>query len=97
VYQKGTNLGEIGPPSQSQLCCGWLYFGHGVSKSTYKQEPTDVELSGEVQGKAKPACLWSLASQTLLATHKTLHECISHPSATRKHKITKNNDAFVDD
>ena len=30
---------------------------HGVSKSTYKQESTDVELAGEVQGKADAACL----------------------------------------
>ena len=70
---------------------------HGVSKSTYKQEPIDVTLAGEMQGKADPACLWSLESQILLSTNNTLYEDISLPNDIVKSKITKNNDAFVDD
>jgi hypothetical protein len=66
---------------------------HGVSKSTYKQESTDVELAGEVQGKADPACLWSLESQTLRATRNIFHNSISLPSATGKHSMTQNNNA----
>jgi len=70
---------------------------HGVSKETYKQEPGDNRLAGEIQGKADPACLWNVESQTLLKAHKFMHEGIVLPNADGSRRIEKNNDAFVDD
>jgi len=70
---------------------------HGVSKVTYKQEPDDDKFAGEIQGKADPACLWNVESQTLLKAHKSMHTGIILPSADGTRCINKNNDAFVDD
>ena len=70
---------------------------HGVSKEGYKQEPGDDRLAGEIQGKADPACLWNVESQTLLKAHKFMHEGVVLPSADGTRHIEKNNDAFVND
>ncbi|KAL7529017.1 hypothetical protein ACHAXR_002748, partial [Thalassiosira sp. AJA248-18] len=71
--------------------------GHGESTETYQQNESDVALAGETQGKGDVASLWSLLSQTILRTHQCLHEPLTLPHVTGSPKITKNNDAFVDD
>ncbi|KAL7542057.1 hypothetical protein ACHAXR_011499 [Thalassiosira sp. AJA248-18] len=71
--------------------------GHGESTETYQQHESDVPLAGETQGKGNVASLWSLLSQTILRTHQCLHEPLTLPHVTGSPKITKNNDAFVDD
>ena len=70
---------------------------HGISAESYKQNSDDDRLAGEIQGKADPACLWSVESQTILKAHQKLHKGISLPNADGTRRIEKNNDAFVDD
>ncbi|KAL7536182.1 hypothetical protein ACHAXR_006960 [Thalassiosira sp. AJA248-18] len=72
--------------------------GHGESTGTYQQHKQDAPLAGETQGKGDVASLWSLLSQTILRGHQNLHKPLSTlPHVTGSPKITKNNDAFVDD
>ena len=70
---------------------------HGVSSTSYKQTPNEPIMAGEIQGKADPACLWNLESQTLLQTHQQIHDGVNLASANGERSIQKNNDAFVDD
>ena len=70
---------------------------HGISSTGYKQTSGEPEMAGETQGKADPACLWNVESQTLLRTHQQIHDGIRLRSADGTRQIRKNNDAFVDD
>jgi hypothetical protein len=71
---------------------------HGESAEYYTHQPGDKRLAGEIQGKGDVATLFALESLTILNTHKEMAtgielQHVSDPTI----KITKNNDAFVDD
>ncbi|KAL7526403.1 hypothetical protein ACHAWF_008463 [Thalassiosira exigua] len=71
---------------------------HGKSNDTFCQEPGDVDIHGEGQGKVDVASLWSILSHTILRAHQELHEGLVLPHvADVMRLIVKNNDSFVDD
>ena len=70
---------------------------HGISSTGYKQTSGEPEMAGKTQGKADPACLWNVESQTLLQTHQQTHDRVRLKNADGTRQIRKNNNAFVDD
>ena len=70
---------------------------HGDSTAFFCQEPGDVPLVGEIQGKADDPCIWSVESHTMLRAHRKLHKGLYLPSVDGTRAINKNSDAFVDD
>ncbi|KAL7544844.1 hypothetical protein ACHAWF_009231 [Thalassiosira exigua] len=57
---------------------------HGDSDLTYCQEPGNVQLDGEGQGKSDVASVWSVLSQTLLKAHQELHDGAGSPSHRKR-------------
>jgi hypothetical protein len=71
---------------------------HGDSETYYKNSPGDIPMSGEFQGKGDVATLFALESQTILNTHRDMTTGIDLPHVYDPTiRISKNNDAFVDD
>jgi hypothetical protein len=71
--------------------------GHGVSTTTYGNQPNQPELAGEYQGKGDVAILYALWSSIVLNAHSTMYEGINLPSPIPGLSISKRNDGYVDD
>ena len=70
---------------------------HGVSNTTFGNEPDQPLIAGEYQGKGDVALLYVLQSSIVLNAHATLYDGINLPSPTPGPRITKRNDGYVDD
>ena len=71
--------------------------GLGVPKKSYKNQPGQPRIMGEIQGKGNIASFWALISSALLPAHSLMSQCLKLLGVDDKVYIEKNNDAYADD
>lgn len=69
----------------------------GTSTVTYREDPDDVPLSGEIQGKGDVMGLWTLVSDSILAVHRQLTRGVSICHAALDYISQRSADSYVDD
>jgi hypothetical protein len=69
----------------------------GISRDTYKLEPGEIKMGGEVQGKPDNMQLWTMTSDILLTLHEKLCAGVTMLNVTKVLKSRRSADAYVDD
>jgi len=54
----------------------------GASVASYREEPGDTQIAGEIQGKGNVMALWTLISDSVLSAHAKLCDGVKMSHAT---------------
>ena len=54
----------------------------GASVASYREEPGDTQIAGEIQGKGNVMALWTLISDSVLSAHAKLCKGVKMSHAT---------------
>ena len=69
----------------------------GTSVASYKEEPDDTQMAGEMQGKCDVMALWTLISDSILTVHAKLCKGIRMCHAANWPTSSRCANAYVDD
>jgi len=71
--------------------------GIGVSKKSYRNQPEQPRILGEIQDKGSISSFWALIGSVFLLVHSSIYQGLKLLGVNGEVCIEKNNDVYADD